>query len=75
MGVQGRKLAEERYSWSRVADELQHLFKSAEETKQVIAQQGPDNPVVEAEELTEQALPEPPSATPRKKSKQQSRSV
>lgn len=64
MGVQGRKLAEERYSWSRVADELQHLFKSAEETKQVIAQQSPDNPVVEAEELTEQALPEPPSATP-----------
>lgn len=38
MGLQGRKLAEEKYSWNRVADDLLKLFKIAEESEQVLYQ-------------------------------------
>jgi spore coat protein SA len=42
MGLKGRKLAEEKYNWNRVADDLLTLFKIAEESKQVLHDQSPE---------------------------------
>lgn len=49
IGRRGRKLAEEKYSWSRVANDLLALFKIAEESKQGLYQQSTDNTYKENE--------------------------
>lgn len=56
MGLKGRKLAEEKFSWNRVANDLLTLFKIAEESEQVLYQQSSDSSL-EENEASKQVLP------------------
>ncbi|NLE24318.1 MAG: glycosyltransferase family 4 protein [Clostridiaceae bacterium] len=60
MGLKGRKLAEEKYSWNRVANDLLTLFRIAEESQQVQPEQPPEV-ATEDSEASKQVLPEQPS--------------